>query len=176
METIIAVIDMINDFAHKNGSLYCGETVDKIIPNIVDLIKNATKNRSYVYLVNDRHEKGDPEFDLHSEHSVEGTWGSETIEEIQHLRTEYALCSKRTYDAVYNTWFGELLTQIKDKENYQILVTGVCTSICIMETVASIYKLGWRAQIRKDCVADFNQPMHHMALKRMETLFGAIII
>jgi nicotinamidase-related amidase len=61
-------------------------------------------------------------------------------------------------------------------DNSVIEVAGVCTSICDMDTVGDLANRDYATVIHRNCVADFDQDMHNMALKRMASLYGTEII
>jgi nicotinamidase-related amidase len=55
-------------------------------------------------------------------------------------------------------------------------VVGVCTSICVSDTIGDLANQDYATVIHRNCVADFDQEMHDMAIKRMSNLYGTEII
>ena len=53
---------------------------------------------------------------------------------------------------------------------------GVCTSICVMETVSDLRDRDFDVVVHKDAVADFDPEAHEWALQRMEKILGAKVV
>jgi len=56
-----------------------------------------------------------------------------------------------------------------------LIICGVCTDICVLHTVADAYYRGYELEVRRDCVASFDNEAHAFALRHMEQVFGARI-
>jgi nicotinamidase-related amidase len=54
-------------------------------------------------------------------------------------------------------------------------VVGVCTSICVMDTVGGLANRDYRTVVPRGGVADFDVQAHEQALSRMDRLYGATI-
>jgi nicotinamidase/pyrazinamidase len=54
-------------------------------------------------------------------------------------------------------------------------VVGVCTSICVMDTVGGLANRDYRIRVPRAGVADFDDEAHQQALQRMERLYGATV-
>jgi len=50
---------------------------------------------------------------------------------------------------------------------------GVCTSICVMDTVGGLANRDYNITVPVKGVADFDPEMHQFSLKRMEKIYGA---
>ena len=59
----LLVIDMLNDFIDKSGSMQCGDAGREIIPFIKDQISCFHKNNDKVFFVCDNHNEDDKEFE-----------------------------------------------------------------------------------------------------------------
>jgi nicotinamidase-related amidase len=169
MNKILIVIDMLNDFMDPGGALYCGDESRKIIPVIRTLIDRFhAENRKIIYL-RDAHTEDDREFELFSRHAVKGSWGSQIIPEL--APPEGALVVDKTR---FSGFFGNNLDEILASENPdEVWVTGVVTSICVMDTTGDLRNRDYRAVIPVDAVVDFDPAAHEFALKRMERVYGA---
>jgi len=53
---------------------------------------------------------------------------------------------------------------------------GVCTSICIMETVNELFDRDIPCLVYRQGVADFDPEAHAFALKHMERVMGAKVV
>ncbi|CAD7777687.1 MAG: Peroxyureidoacrylate/ureidoacrylate amidohydrolase RutB [Candidatus Methanoperedenaceae archaeon GB50] len=80
---------------------------------------------------------------------------------------------KQHFSGLFNT----NLEQILKKENItQVHIVGVCTSICVMETVSDLCERDYEIYIHEKGVADFDKNAHIFALERMKRLFGARVV
>jgi len=171
-KTCLLVLDMLRDFIEPNGKLYCGETAREIVPRVKKLIERFRREKQTVIYVCDAHIENDPEFRMFPPHAVGGTPGAEVIPELAPQPGDVVL-KKRRYDAFYGT---ELDTILKSERFDEVHVTGVCTSICVMETVQELANREIPSVVYADAVADFDAEEHQHALKRMKRLFGARIV
>ena len=167
----ILVIDMLKDFIEKNGALYCGITARKIIPFIKTKIKNAHRTNTLVIYVCDSHKEDDLEFKMFPKHCIEGTTGAEIIDELK-PKEEDIIIKKTRYSAFYKTNLEQIL---QEKNINEVEVVGVCTSICVMDTVGELRNRDIKVTVFKNGVADFDKEAHKFAIRRMEKIYGAII-
>ena len=168
----LLVIDMLNDFIKEDGALYCGKASQDIVLNILDKISQFRREGSPVIFIMDSHNPEDVEFNLFPRHCVQESSGAQLISELKIEKGDLVV-AKASFDGMFNTNLEYILRQKKIEEVY---LTGVCTSICIMETAGSLAKHNYRIFIFKDSVADFDQEAHNFALKRMSSLYGAKIV
>ena len=182
MKKALVVVDMLNDFCSTEGVLatspITGETYAKIIITPVKILveKFRTKKDTIVWLA-DTHDEDDKEFDRFPKHAVRGTWGSRIISELKpdwvtHSAHEYRV-EKTRYSGFYKTELENLLEVINPTE---VTVVGVCTNICVMDTIGGLANRDYNVVVPKDCVADFNPEAHWHAMERIETLYGDKLI
>ncbi len=62
MKRALVVIDMIEDFAHEGGALYCGPSMGRIIPVIERELERARGAGEPVIYLTDNHVPDDAEF------------------------------------------------------------------------------------------------------------------
>jgi len=183
MNYALLVINMLNDFVHKNGVLYFQE-VENIIPFIKERINIIRQKRSqlfqdgifFIFYVCDSHLEGDKEFDLFPPHAIRGTWGSEIVNELKpdkyNIYNEIIILKTR-FSGFYRTSLDSMLA----KNNISTCeVVGVRTSICIMDTVAGLAYRNINVKILLKGVADFDKDAHNYSIKRMKNIYGASII
>lgn len=172
MTKAFIIVDMLNDFVKEGGALYCGQTAKDIIPYIKRrLIENRKAGNLIIYL-QDWHSPDDLEFNRFPPHAIANTFGSEIIPELT-LKENDVVIKKRRYSGFYGTDLDVILWT----EKVTIVeIVGVCTSICIMDTVGGLANRDIETIIPTSCVADFDPEMHKMALIRMENLYGCTII
>jgi len=168
LRRVLLVIDMLNDFLNPAGTLYCGEEVRRIIPVIRSLIDEfGAKGEAVIYL-RDAHAQNDKEFELFAPHAIKGSWGAEIIPELEPGPTDIVVDKTR-----FSGLFGnELSEMLKDMKPDEIWVTGVLTSICVMDTTGGLIDRGYAVAIPVDAVADIDQLWHEFALERMKKIYG----
>lgn len=171
MKKALIIVDMLNDFIDEKGALYCGETAGAIVPTVKERLETHRREGGAIIFLQDAHDRDDREFDRFPPHCVEGTWGSEVIPELAPGENETVLPKKR-YSGFFGTGLADLL---KEAGVSEVEVVGVCTSICVMDTVGGLANRDYRIRVPKGGVADFDPEFHDFALKRMERLYGARI-
>ena len=68
----------------------------------------------------------------------------------------------------YSAFAGTNLDKVLQREQVErVEVVGVCTSICVMETVKELFDRDIPALVYRDGVADFDPEAHAFALKHM---------
>jgi len=163
---------MLNDFIDPEGALYCGESARAIIPDIknrLDLYRSADRG---VIFLQDAHSPDDKEFEKFPPHCVAGTWGSEIIAALAPFPNDHVI-PKRRYSGFYDTRLDQVLSALRPA---QVEVVGVCTSICVMDTVGGLVNRDYAVQVPRSGVADFDPEAHAYALQRMERIYGAKIV
>lgn len=172
----LIVVDMLNDFCKEGGALFFPQS-----RGIIDAVKSQIsrfrlQNWPIVWLA-DNHAANDLEFQRFPKHAVAMTYGAEIIEELNAAAYINAgkdiYITKTRYSGFYGTALEGVINGIKPEE---VEVIGVCTSICVMDTVGGLANRDYKVVVPADCVADFDDGMHVMAMKRMETLYGAEIV
>ena len=171
-KTALIVADMLNDFIDPDGSLYVGPSGREIIPFVAGKIETTRRQGGVVIFVCDAHAPDDREFKYFARHAVKGSWGSQIIPELPVQPGDYRL-DKTRYTAFYNTNLEEVL---KQEEVERVEVVGVCTSICVMETVKEFFDRDIPTLVYRDGVADFDPEAHAFALKHMARIFGARVV
>lgn len=168
-ENALIVVDMLNDFVDEKGALYCGQSAGDIIPFIKSRIDAFRKSGDLVIYLQDSHAEDDKEFEKFPKHSLVGTWGHQIISELA-PRQDDIVIQKRRYSGFFETELSDLLK----RHNIQnIEVVGVCTNICVMDTVGGLANRDYSIAVPRAGVADFDPEFHEFALKRMEKIYGA---
>ena len=165
----LIIVDMLNDFIDKNGALFCGETAREIVPFVKDKLETFRKQGDVVIYLQDAHDEDDREFEKFPKHCVAGSWGSSIIDELRPLPDDKVIPKKR-YSGFYGT---DLEAVLKKAAVEDIEVVGVCTSICVMDTVGGLANRDYSISVPVKGVADFDPEFHQFALKRMKQLYGA---
>ena len=168
----LIVVDMLNDFVDEKGALYCGQTARDIIPFIRGRIDDYRKSGDLVIYLQDSHAEDDKEFEKFPKHSVTGTWGHQIVTGLAPEQQDVVL-RKRRYSGFFETGLGDLL---KKHEIRDVEVVGVCTNICVMDTVGGLANRDYDVSVPQVGVADFDPEFHKFALKRMDRIYGAKVV
>ncbi len=169
---VLLVIDMLNDFMDPKGTLYCGDDARKIIPAVRSLVDRfAAKSQPVVYLC-DAHAPDDKEFELFALHAVKESWGAQIIPELTPPEASIVV-DKTRFSALFGNDLEAILASYKPDE---VWISGVCTSICVMDTAGDLRNRDYSVVIPINAVADFDPEFHGFALKRMERIYGARLV
>ena len=171
-KTGLIIVDLLNDFLRQDGTLYCGEEAEKIILKIQKRLSEFRQKNLPVIFLKDSHDKNDPEFEKFPVHCVKGTFGSEIIKEATPLKNEIII-EKTRFSGFFKTDLDKILKKLNLETLY---VTGVCTSICVMDTVGGLSNRDYEIIVPENEVADFDREMHEFSLKRMKNLYGAKLV
>jgi len=125
-----------------------------------------------VIFLKDNHSEDDLEFEVFQKHCVKGTKGAEIIDELKVAENDIDILKTR-YSGFYNTNLDEVL---KEKNIKEVEVVGVCTSICVMDTVGDLRNRDYPVVVWKNGVADFDDEAHRFALIRMEKIYAVKVI
>jgi len=167
MSNVVLVIDMTRAFLEEGHALYCGRSARNIIPNIRTLLENELSRGGRALFLNDHHDPDDLEFKMFPPHSIAGTRETEVIPELVDYAGE--IIPKKRYSAFWDTCLAKRLLELNPDK---IIITGVCTDICVCHTAGDARDRDYRVEVPVDCVASFNEEMHFFALRHMEDVLG----
>jgi len=182
MKKLLIVVDMLNDFCDKVGvlakSLITGKVyAEPIIAPILTLVTGFRSAGDPIIWLCDAHAEDDKEFDRFPPHAVKDTWGAEIIPELAPALAEASVNELVTPKTRYSGFYGtDLEYQLMRIAPAEITVVGVCTSICVMDTVGGLANRDQNVIVPKDAVADFDPAGHDGAIARMVGLYGAKIV
>ncbi|HDN17587.1 MAG TPA: cysteine hydrolase [Candidatus Bathyarchaeota archaeon] len=165
----VLVVDMLEDFIH--GNLKC-ERAERIIQPLKTLLDAARRYGFPVVYCNDAHRPDiDAEFELWGPHAIDGTPGSQVIEELKPEEGDF-IVKKRRYSGFFQTDLHLLLRELGVDT---VIVTGLHTNICVKHTTSDAFNWGFKIIIPKDCVEAFSEEDHKWGLSYMEKVYGAKI-
>jgi nicotinamidase-related amidase len=168
----LVVIDMIEDFAHEGGALYCGPTMGQIIPVIQKELTRARSAGEAVIYLTDNHVPDDAEFKIFPPHAIAGSRGAEIIPELA-PEDEDDVIPKRRYSGFFGT---DLDITLRERQVDTVRLVGDCTNICVLYTAADARNLGYAVEVVREAVTSFDQEAHHDALRELEKTLGAKIV
>lgn len=173
----LLVIDMQNDFCDPDVGTYAPGAL-KIIEPISSLIDRARDTDTPVVFTQEIHRpdhldagrERDPGSGLPypgagaddplPAHCVAGTKGAEIIDELTPQPHDVRIL-KRRYSCFLGTDLQLLLNGLHVST---LLVTGVCSNICVLWTAGDAYQLDYHVRVIEDCVAGTSPEEHAAAL------------
>ena len=175
-ETAVIVVDMQNDFCHPEGSLYAPKSEAAIEP-CAGLVANARDAGASVVFTRDVHPPEQfedahyyDEFDRWGEHVVEGSWGTELVDELQPSEADLVV-DKHTYDAFYRT---ELEGYLESHGIDDLVFCGTLANVCVLHTAGSAGLRDYRPILVEDAVGAIEDEHREYALEHAEWLFGDV--
>ncbi|RME82431.1 MAG: cysteine hydrolase [Caldilineae bacterium] len=173
MSNLVIVVDMQRGFVDPQGTLYVGETGREIIPEIKKILEaEGAQGGKFVFTV-DTHDPDDLEFKMWPPHCIRGTWECELAPELEEFSKGAKITPKRRYSAFFETDLASYLEELKPE---RVIVTGVCTDICVMHTVSDLRNRDYEVIVPANAVATFDPAAHDFALTHMEKILGATVV
>jgi biuret amidohydrolase len=179
----LLVIDMQYDFVDPSADTYAVGAEDTVEP-IAALITRARETATPIIYTQEVHRvdqldagrERDPGAGLPYPnarpddplpvHCVEGTRGVEIVDELAPQPHDVRIGKRR-----YSCFLGTDLQFILNGLGVQtLLVTGVCSNICVLWTVGDAYQLDYHARVLEDCIAGTSVEEHEAALAIMRPL------
>lgn len=165
--TALIVVDMQNDFVREGGALRVPDA-ESTIPPIQKLVQFARESGMRIVFTQDTHNEGDPEWHIWGEHTREGTWGWEIIDELKPLEGEVVIRKVR-YDAFYGTPLDHLLRLWRVDT---VVICGTVANICVHYTAASAALRWLDVIIPKDAVSALDPFDLESSLRQTSFLFA----
>ncbi len=172
MKRALVIVDMIEDFAHSGGALYCGPSIGRIIPRISREVERARSAGELVIHLADNHLPGDAEFEIFRPHAIAGTHGAEIIPELAPAPGDLVI-RKRRYSGFFGT---DLDITLRERRVDTLRLVGDCTNICVLYTAADARNLGYAVEVAEDAVTSFDEDAHRNALRELERTLGARLV
>lgn len=163
--TALLVVDVQNDFAHPDGSLYV-RGGDELVPRINDEIQRATAAGALVVYTQDWHPESTPHFakdgGIWPVHCVMDTWGAEfhpqlvvageTVRKGTNGEDGYSGFTMRD-PATGEQMPTPLDGILRQRDIRRVVVAGLATDYCVCSTVIDAQRLGYQATVLTDAVA-----------------------
>lgn len=170
----LLVIDMQNDFLLPAAPVPAPGGM-KLVPTIAALAREARLLGLPVVFTQEMHRADHSDFGIElafePPHCLEGTAGMDLVEGLGPEPGDVRIMGKRRYDAFLGTDL-DLALRTRGVEN--LLVTGVCTDICVICTVHHARNLDYRCFVLSDAVAGTTPERHRAALACIDQAFGFV--
>lgn len=166
------VIDMLEDFIEPDGALAVGPPGIAIVPAVAREVERARREGTPVLYVCDRHRSDDPEFTVWPPHCVAGTPGAEVIRELTPSPGDF-IVPKRRFSGFFESPLDLYLRELGARD---LVLTGVCTNICVLYTAADARMRTYRVTVPRDAVATFTPELQRFALAELEKTLGCAVV
>lgn len=168
----VIIVDMVNDFCKPGGAMVLPGYETLVGPQLA-IIEAARASGAAIVWVHDEHRRNmrrDREWLKRTPHCLEGSWGTEIIEDLGARGDEIHLV-KRRYSAFFGT---DLDVTLKDMMVDQLIVMGVVTNICVRSTVHDGFFLGYEIVVPRDACAATGPREQESSLYDIATHFGVV--
>ena len=164
----LVVVDMQNDFADPQGSLYVKGAGD-ILPLLNSEVRLAREAGAFVVYTQDWHPESTPHFEkdggIWPVHCVGGTWGAElfpaldvdgpTIRKGSGGEDGYSGFSMK--DPVSGeTTSTQLEGLLREHGIERVVIVGLATDYCVSATAIDAARLGFKTEVLQDAIASVN--------------------
>jgi nicotinamidase/pyrazinamidase len=187
--TALVVVDVQNDFADPNGSLYVKGGED-VVAAVNDEIERAQKAGALVVYTQDWHPEHTPHFQpdggIWPVHCVQDTWGAELHPQLKVAgevvrkgtggEDGYSGFTVRDPESGDESGTG-LENLLKEKGIERVVVVGLATDYCVKETAVDAAQKGFDTSVLGDAIAAVNLEPDDgdNALKEIETAGGRVL-
>ena len=160
---LLIVVDMVKGFVNEGAM--ADTTINKITPEIVNLVNNFIENNELVAFIKDNHEKDCLEFKKFPPHCVIGTPEADLIDELQVYEKDNLVYPKNSTSTIFAPNFLNDIEMMKNLR--EVIVTGCCTDICVMNLVIPL--INYFDQMDRDvkiivpmnAVETYDAPLHN---------------
>lgn len=171
MANAVLIVDMVRGFLEPGRPLYCGDESLRLIPAIREVAERELEHGGQILFLNDNHAPDDLEFRIFPPHCIRGTEETEIIEGLRDLPGE--TIPKTRYSAFYGT---ALADRLRDLSPDRLILTGVCTDICVMYTAEDARNRNYDVEAPERCLASFDAGAHAWALNHMQRILGVRVL
>jgi nicotinamidase/pyrazinamidase len=163
-KSALIVVDVQNDFADPNGSLYVSGG-EEVVPVINEEIARARAANALVVYTQDWHPDATPHFakdgGIWPVHCVRDTWGAElhpgldvggaTVRKGSGGEDGYSGFTIR-HPETGEEWATELADLLRERGIERVVVVGLATDYCVKETAVDAAQLGFDTTVRVDAM------------------------
>ncbi len=145
-KTAILVVDLLG------GSLGNIPTLDEAVKNASMIVNKARELNMPIIFSDDQHIKGvDKELELWGEHGIKDSEAAKPLD-IFNVTDKDFIVPKRRYNGFFQTDLDLLLRELNVDT---LIVFGTDTNICVLQTLAGAYFLGYKTIVAADACATF---------------------
>lgn len=167
VRTAVLVIDVLG------GNSGYPEGFETEARNCVRIVKAARAKGVPVVFCDDAHVPAyDKEIELWGEHGIVGTEGGKPLDEFEVAEGDVVI-PKRRYDGFFGT---DLDLTLRELGIDTLIAVGADANICVLQTLAGAYFLGYRTIVPADAVWTFLIGTHEGALEYYSTCYDTRVV
>lgn len=184
-KTALLVLHWQNELIKPDGKLYgpISKTIQSmhIIENTLDALKASRNAGIMIIYVNACHRPSFPEMPKkpaplaaglrEAQAFIEGTWGTEVIDELAPLKNEIILMNSST-SAFFCT---ELDMLMRNRGVTDIVLSGIATNWVVESTARDAFNRGYFVYTLSDCCYGSSDEAHNYSLTNVLPLLGAVV-
>ncbi len=175
IERLLVVVDMVNGFI-KKGAM-ADPNINHITEGIEKLIQKFKSENEGIAFIKDTHDETSTEFKKFPPHCIKGSSEEELISELKPYESESLSYEKNSTSTVFAKNFLRDIDALKKLR--EVIVTGCCTDICVLNLVIPLINYFDENNreidvvVRSDLVETYDSPNHErgeyneMALRLM---------
>lgn len=189
----LIVVDMQNDFVHRDGGFGMSarqpgspiefDALTETIPKVAELCSAArSAGRPVVYVTHVlRADYSDAAFPFwragppgtirKGNFLIEGTWGAQIVDELAPAPGDHVVV-KKGFDAFSNTGLDMLL---RNAGVDTVVVCGVKTCVCVSSTVRGASERNYQIVVPADACADNTRRWHDAELVTLSRIFADVL-
>jgi len=163
----LLLVDVLNDFQHEDGDALLSSFRDRQ-PALVARLERARSADLPVIYANDNHGVWDGDARSLVERALDGK-GGELVRQIE-PRDGDRFVVKPRYSAFDHT---PLVLVLHELEIDRILLAGMATEMCVVQTSIDAREEGFKVSILADACATTDERMERLALEYAQEIVGA---
>ena len=177
--TALVVVDVQNDFAHPDGSLYV-EGGEQVAGRVNQLVQEARAAGAAVIYTQDWHPHETPHFvdsgGIWPRHCVQGTWGARFVDGLavdgpvvqkgtdgEDGYSGFSVRDPQT-GSVHATALDRML---RERGIERVVVVGIAQDVCVKETALDARRLGYATAVLADATRPVDPAQGARALTAM---------
>lgn len=177
--TALVVVDVQNDFAHPDGSLYV-EGGEQVAGRVNQLVQDARAAGAFVVYTQDWHPHETAHFvdsgGIWPRHCVQDTWGARFVDE---LAVDGPVVQKGTDGGDGYSGFSvrdpqtgsvhatALDRMLRERGIERVVVVGIAQDVCVKETALDARRLGYATAVLADATRPVDRAQGARALTAM---------
>ena len=169
--TALIIIDMINDYLHHDGLLYC-KGCREIIPSIKRAVEFARENDVLVVYVSSNLDNDE---DILAKkwglHAVADSFGAQIIDELKPSKDDLII-HKKGYNGFFQTNIDD---ELQKYGIVDIVLAGIHTHVCVLLTEVGGFELGYKVTTIQDCITTDSASIRGSDLNIFNTHIGELM-
>jgi nicotinamidase-related amidase len=165
-QTALLLVDLQNAY-FNNGTLHKQQNV--LIKNINQLIAIAHSHNLPIFNIRTEHLKVTATWTLNMLDDKEGYLftGEDDSKNIEGLHTQDTIEVFKTRDSAFHN--TNLLSMLRNYNVANVIVSGVSTHTCILQTAADAYAANLRVILAQESIASHKPEFHDISLSMLHT-------